>query len=231
MIRTSQSLLLAAGLLASGLLTMPGQARSQSLDSVSYSLGLLVGSNLASQGFDQLDPVSLAKGLTEVMEDGKARWNEETATIIVQAYLESREKLRYAEVIAQAEAFFMENGRRPGVRTRPSGLQYEILQSGEGPSPGLTDKVTTHYHGTLLNGEVFDSSVDRGEPVSFPVNGVIPGWTEALQLMKVGDKWRLFLPSELAYGSRGAGGVIGPFAPLIFEVELLEVTELPTEAR
>jgi FKBP-type peptidyl-prolyl cis-trans isomerase FklB len=218
-------------ILVFGLFVSSIPAQSQQLDSVSYSLGLLVGSNLANQGFDQLDPGSLAQGLTDVMKDGKARWNEEMATVMVQAYLESREKERHAETIALAKAFFAENGRRPGIRTRPSGLQYEILQSGEGPSPRLTDQVTTHYHGTLLNGEVFDSSVDRGEPVSFPVDGVISGWTEALQLMKVGDKWRLFLPSDLAYGSRGIGGVIGPFEPLVFEVELIEITPMSSESR
>ena len=120
-------------------------------------------------------------------------------------------------------AFLEENGRREGVVTLPSGLQYEILAEGDGATPGPTSMVTTHYHGTLIDGTVFDSSVQRGRPASFPVNGVIAGWTEALQLMQVGDKWRLFLPPELAYGDRGAGGAIGPGATLIFEVELLEV--------
>ena len=120
-------------------------------------------------------------------------------------------------------AFLEENGRREGVVTLPSGLQYEVLAEGDGATPGPTSMVTTHYHGTLIDGTVFDSSVQRGRPASFPVNGVIAGWTEALQLMQVGDKWRLFLPPELAYGDRGAGGAIGPGATLIFEVELLEV--------
>ena len=120
-------------------------------------------------------------------------------------------------------AFLAQNGQREGVVTLPSGLQYEVLAEGDGATPGPTSTVTTHYHGTLIDGTVFDSSVQRGRPASFPVNGVIAGWTEALQLMQVGDKWRLFLPPELAYGDRGAGGAIGPGATLIFEVELLEV--------
>ena len=120
-------------------------------------------------------------------------------------------------------AFLTQNGQRDGVVTLPSGLQYEVLAEGDGATPGPTSMVTTHYHGTLIDGTVFDSSVQRGQPASFPVNGVIAGWTEALQLMQVGDKWRLFLPPELAYGDRGAGGAIGPGATLIFEVELLEV--------
>ena len=120
-------------------------------------------------------------------------------------------------------AFLEQNGQREGVVTLPSGLQYEVLAEGDGASPGPTSTVTTHYHGTLIDGTVFDSSVQRGQPASFPVNRVIAGWTEALQLMQVGDKWRLYLPPELAYGDRGAGGAIGPGATLIFEVELLDV--------
>lgn len=119
--------------------------------------------------------------------------------------------------------FRAENAQREGVVTLPSGLQYEVLAEGDGASPGPTDRVVTHYHGTLIDGTVFDSSVERGQPATFPVNGVIAGWTEALQLMQVGDKWRLVLPPELAYGERGAGARIGPGATLVFEVELLEV--------
>ena len=120
-------------------------------------------------------------------------------------------------------AFLAENGNRAGVVTTASGLQYEVLTSGDGLTPGPTDRVTTHYHGTLIDGRVFDSSMQRGEPIEFPVNGVISGWTEALQLMRVGDRWKLYIPPELAYGKRGAGGVIGPDETLIFEVELLGV--------
>lgn len=199
--------------------------RAQSVDSLSYSLGLLVGNNLQDQGFDKVDVASLSRGLADAMADGQALWTPEKAAEVVQAWIDNRQRSQFTEVIARAEAFFAENKRRPGVTTLASGLQYEVIQSGSGPIPGIDDVVQTHYHGTLMNGEVFDSSVERGEPVSFPVNGVIPGWTEALQRMKVGDKWRLFLPSELAYGSSGVGGVIGPFEPLIFEVELLDILE------
>ena len=131
-----------------------------------------------------------------------------------------------ATVAAPADAgraFLAENGNRAGVVTTASGLQYEVLASGDGGTPGPTDRVTTHYHGTLIDGQVFDSSMQRGEPIEFPVNGVISGWTEALQLMRVGDRWKLYIPPELAYGKRGAGGVIGPDETLIFEVELLGV--------
>jgi len=121
--------------------------------------------------------------------------------------------------------FLAENKVKPGVVTLPDGLQYEILKAGDGPKPTLNSKVKTHYHGTLIDGTVFDSSVDRGEPISFPVSGVIKGWTEALQLMPVGSKWRLFIPSELAYGDRGAGPKIGPGSTLVFDVELLAIEQ------
>ena len=121
------------------------------------------------------------------------------------------------------ELFLAENGKKEGVKTTASGLQYKVVKSGSGKTPAVTDTVKVHYHGTLIDGTVFDSSVDRGEPVTFPVNGVIPGWTEALQLMKEGDKWQLVIPSKLAYGENGAGGKIGPNAVLQFDVELLGI--------
>jgi FKBP-type peptidyl-prolyl cis-trans isomerase FklB len=123
----------------------------------------------------------------------------------------------------EGEAFLAENAKKEGVVTLPSGLQYKIIQQGSGRKPKLTDEVTTHYRGTLLDGTEFDSSYKRGEPTSFPVNGVISGWTEALQLMPVGSKWQLFIPSNLAYGMRGAGGTIGPNAALIFDIELIAI--------
>jgi FKBP-type peptidyl-prolyl cis-trans isomerase FklB len=125
--------------------------------------------------------------------------------------------------VAQNKKFLEENKKAEGVTTLPSGLQYKVLKSGNGPTPAAEDTVRTHYKGTLIDGTVFDSSYDRGEPAEFPVGGVIKGWTEALQKMKVGDKWQLFIPSELAYGEAGAGGVIPPGATLIFEIELLDV--------
>ena len=125
----------------------------------------------------------------------------------------------------EGEKFLAENGKKEGVKTLKSGLQYKVLNKGDGATPKPTDQVTTHYHGTLIDGSVFDSSVERGEPATFGVNQVISGWTEALQLMKVGDKWRLFVPAEMAYGVRGAGAKIGPNATLVFEVELLKIVE------
>ncbi len=124
---------------------------------------------------------------------------------------------------SEGEKFLADNGRRKGVTTTASGLQYEVLKAAEGAKPTATDSVSVHYHGTLVSGKVFDSSVERGEPATFPVNGVIPGWTEALQLMPVGSKWKLFIPAKLAYGERGAGQDIGPNSTLVFEVELLKI--------
>jgi FKBP-type peptidyl-prolyl cis-trans isomerase FklB len=213
----TSSLIFALFILLSSSLT------AQKMDSVSYSLGLLVATNLQSQGFENLNANDLAKGMADALSGGETQWDAQKANQIVQSYVENKEKSKHTDIVAKAEVFFKENSKKEGVTTTASGLQYEIINSGDGPSPKLSDKVTTHYHGTLLNGEVFDSSVDRGQPASFPVNGVIAGWTEALQMMKVGDKWRLYVPSELAYGSRGAGAKIGPFTPLIFEVELISI--------
>lgn len=198
-------------------------SNAQQMDSLSYSLGILVGDNLSKQGFDKLDITSLAQGLEAAITKTDMKMDQATANQVVQQYMQKKDEAKFADAVASARAFFEGNAKKPGVISLPSGLQYEVLTSGTGASPGLTDKVTTHYHGTLLDGTVFDSSVDRGEPASFPVNGVIKGWTEALQLMKVGDKWRLYVPSDLAYGSRGAGAKIPPFTPLIFEVELLSI--------
>lgn len=128
-----------------------------------------------------------------------------------------------AENQKKGEQFLADNAKKEGVKTTASGLQYQVIKSGTGKTPGKKDTVKVHYHGTLVDGTVFDSSVDRGEPISFPVDGVIPGWTEALQLMKEGDKWKIFIPSNLAYGERGAGDKIGPNSALVFEVELLSV--------
>lgn len=146
------------------------------------------------------------------------------------AYMGEKQKVKDQEEKAKAgvnlekgKKFLEDNGKRKGVITLPSGLQYEILKEGNGPKPTATDKVTTHYHGTTIDGKVFDSSVERGQPAQFGVNQVIPGWTEALQLMPVGSKWKLFIPSNLAYGESGAGGAIGPNETLVFEVELISI--------
>lgn len=193
------------------------------MDSISYSLGILVAQNLKSQGFNQLDANSLAKGLSEGLNPAISTSDLEQANSIVQNYVMKQKEQAGGANLEAGRKFLAENGQRSGVVTLPSGLQYEVLKAGTGATPKATDKVTVHYHGTLLDGTVFDSSVQRNKPATFPVNGVIKGWTEALQLMKVGDKWKLFIPTELAYGSRGAGGDIGPNAALIFEVELIGV--------
>ncbi len=201
------------------------QKSKSTMDSVSYSLGVLVGQNLKNQGFEKLDANALSTGLQDAINGKPLAISAEVAGQLVNDYLEKSKKSQSASIIEEGQKFLAENGKKPGVVTLPSGLQYMIMKEGTGAMPKATDKVTTHYTGTLLNGEVFDSSVERGQPATFPVNGVIKGWTEALQLMKVGSKWKLFIPYDLAYGERGAGGQIKPYATLVFEVELLEIAQ------
>lgn len=195
---------------------------SSTIDSVSYGLGVAIGNNLKNSGFDSVKVEIMSQALKEVFE-GKATMKQEDADRIIQGYMAEKEKVKGQANVEKGKAFLEENKKKPGVQVTASGLQYSIIKAGTGPKPGLNDKVTTHYHGTLIDGTVFDSSVERGQPASFPVSGVIPGWTEALQMMPVGSKWKLVLPSELAYGERGAGGKIGPNSVLVFEVELLSI--------
>ncbi|MFN5357182.1 MAG: FKBP-type peptidyl-prolyl cis-trans isomerase [Bacteroidota bacterium] len=192
------------------------------MDSVSYGLGVAIGNNLKGSGFDSLKIEILAQALTDVYA-GNATMKQEDADRIIQGFMMEKERAKGSENLNKGQAFLEENKSKSGVKVTASGLQYIVMKEGNGAKPGLNDKVTTHYHGTLTDGTVFDSSVERGQPASFPVSGVIPGWTEALQLMSVGSKWKLFLPSNLAYGERGAGGKIGPNAVLVFEVELLSI--------
>jgi FKBP-type peptidyl-prolyl cis-trans isomerase FklB len=199
------------------------QENSKDLDSLSYSLGILIASNLKDQGFDVLDSESFTKALKDVLQEEDFLIELEEANQLVSQYLQSK-TIKANEIAQQREMdFFEENASRKGVITTDSGLQYEIIETGQGNTPGQEDKVTVHYTGTLLDGRKFDSSRDRGQPATFPVNGVIPGWTEVLQLMKEGDRWRVFIPFQLAYGERGAGDVIPPFATLVFDVELISV--------
>ncbi len=193
------------------------------VDSVSYGIGNTIGRNLKKDGLDSIDVDLLSKGIHDAFEDKEAMITPEAAQTVIQSYVSGIQAKKQEANVANGKKFLEENGKKPGVVTLPSGLQYQVMKEGTGPKPGPEDEVTTHYHGTLLNGKVFDSSVDRGQPVSFAVNGVIPGWTEALQLMPVGSKWKLFVPSNLAYGERGAGGDIGPNETLIFEVELISI--------
>ena len=193
------------------------------IDSVSYSLGISVANNLKSSGFESIETQALASAFSDVFEGNEVKINEEDANMLIQEYFVELSQKKSQEAISAGQAFLDENGKKEGVTTTASGLQYEVLTNGTGATPVETDQVTVHYHGTLVDGTVFDSSVERGQPATFPVNGVIPGWVEALQLMNVGSKYKLYIPSDLAYGERGAGGSIGPNETLIFEVELLSI--------
>ena len=199
-------------------------------DRLSYALGLSMGNNFRSSGIESIQVQDFADGVAAVFygEEPKMSYNEAKATI--QEFFTELQKKQEAAAAAMADVnakagqeFLDANGKRIEVKTLPSGLQYEILEAGEGESPKAGDTVKVHYTGKLIDGTVFDSSVDRGEPATFGVTQVIPGWVEALQLMKPGAKWRLFIPSQLAYGPQGAGGIIGPNQTLIFDVELIEV--------
>ena len=198
-------------------------------EKISYSIGMDIGGNL-KRGSVEVDPDLLAKGLKDSYGGGKTILTEDEARKTIADFqktlmakqAETMQKLSEKNK-ADGEKFLAENAKKEGVKTLPSGLQYREITPGKGKSPKDTDTVSTHYKGTLIDGTEFDSSYKRGEPVTFPVSGVIAGWTEALQLMKEGAKWQLFIPSNLAYGDRGAGREIGPNATLIFEVELISV--------
>ena len=193
------------------------------LDSVSYSLGVNIGENIKTQ-FEDINLDNFEAGIKDVLEkDVEAKISDNQAQAIIQSYFSKKQQKQSESVIEEGINFLSENGKREGVITLASGLQYEVINDGTGPKPTIEDNVTTHYHGTLIDGTVFDSSVDRGEPASFPVGGVIKGWTEALQLMTVGSKWKLYVPYDLAYGERGAGPQIGPYSTLIFDVELISI--------
>jgi FKBP-type peptidyl-prolyl cis-trans isomerase FklB len=198
-------------------------------EKASYAMGMNFGAGLRKQSID-IDPAILARGLRDAFSNGKTLMTEDEARAIL-TQLQSDLRKKQQDLAQQAGdankkegmAFLAANKTKDGIVTLPSGLQYKVLQAGAGPKPAPTDTVVCNYRGTLLDNTEFDSSYKRGQPATFPVNGVIKGWTEALQLMPVGSKWQLFIPSELAYGERGAGGQIGPNATLIFEVELLSI--------
>jgi FKBP-type peptidyl-prolyl cis-trans isomerase FklB len=193
------------------------------MDSISYGLGVLIGKNLKSQGFTDLNIAEFTKGFEDMLKGNALKITPEQANDMVSMYAQQAQQGAGKVNLEAGQKFLADNKVRPGIITLPSGLQYEIIKDGTGASPKATDKVTTHYHGTLIDGKVFDSSVQRGEPIEFPVNGVIRGWTEALQLMKVGSKWKLYIPYNLAYGERGAGAEIKPYSALVFDVELLKI--------
>ena len=192
----------------------------------SYGIGYQMGEQLASNPFDGLDVETVLAGLT----DGFSRVQPQVdnndlraAFTEIHERMEAAKKEQFAGAVEEGTKFLAENAQREEIVTTDSGLQYEILTAGSGDKPTAASTVRTHYHGTLINGDVFDSSYERGEPAEFPVGGVIKGWTEALQMMPVGSKWRLYVPHDLAYGEQGAGGAIGPFSTLVFDVELLEI--------
>jgi len=199
-------------------------------DSVSYALGVLIGENNKQQmkgapGVDQLNKEILVAAFQKAFKGDSVQIKPAKANGMIQAFFAEVSKKEGAVNIKAGEDFLAANKSKTGVVTLPSGLQYEILKAGTGPKPTAEDQVKCHYHGTTIDGKVFDSSVDRGEPATFTVNQVIPGWTEALLLMPVGSKWKLYIPSALAYGEKGAGANIKPNSTLIFEVELLEIVK------
>lgn len=203
---------------------------NQDLDRISYALGLSMGNNFRNSGIKTINVSDFADGVAAVFEGAKPKMSYDEAKEEIRIFFQAMEVEQRAaaqkmgEVNAAAgKAFLEENGKRVEVNVTPSGLQYEVLEEGTGKQPSAGDNVTVHYTGKLIDGTVFDSSVDRGAPATFGVTQVIPGWVEALQMMKEGAKWRLFIPSNLAYGPNGAGNIIGPNSTLIFDVELIKV--------
>lgn len=193
------------------------------MDKLSYALGLSMGNNFKSSGIDKINVDDFTRGVQAVFEGTKPEMSYDEAKQVINDYF-TRLQAEVEERNLQAgEAFLAENKKRPGVVTLPSGLQYEVITEGKGRRPSATQQVQCHYHGTLIDGTVFDSSVQRGTPAVFGVNQVIAGWVEALQLMPEGSKWKLYIPANLAYGKRGAGNSIGPNTALIFEVELIKI--------
>lgn len=209
--------------------TLNAQKLKTKTDSVSYALGVTLGAQLKISQIksEDLNLKLLTKGIELQLNEKDLKISaEDCHTIVMDFFMAAKDEANSAEkevMLAKEKAFLEENIKREGVKTTESGLQYEILVEGTGAIPGPTDKVKVHYTGTLLDGTVFDSSVERGEPIVFGVNQVIKGWTEALQLMKEGAKWKLFIPHDLAYGARGAGQLIKPYSTLIFEVELISI--------
>ncbi len=193
---------------------------------VSYGVGRQMGEQLASNPFDGVDADAVAQGVLDALNGRESQVPraalEEDFRIVGTRMQEKQEQQSKAQAKV-GEMFLAENAKKEGITVTASGLQYEIITEGTGEKPTASSRVKTHYHGTLIDGTVFDSSVERGSPIDFPVNGVIAGWTEALQLMPVGSKWRLYIPHNLAYGERGAGASIAPFSALIFDVELLDI--------
>lgn len=200
------------------------------MDKLSYALGLGIGRQLSQMGANDLNAADFAQAVKDMIDGKEPQVPAAEAQQIVEDFFQKQEEKQRAEAAekykgakSEGEKYLSENAKKEGVTTLPSGLQYQVLKEGNGKSPKATDKVVCHYEGMLVDGTMFDSSIQRGEPATFPLNGVIAGWTEGLQLMKEGAKYRFFIPYQLGYGERGAGASIPPFAALVFDVELIEV--------
>ena len=213
----------------SALLSCEGQKGKSSVslktssDSVAYSIGVSIGANMKKDGLDSLDLNIMKEGISSAMKGDSLLINTPQCQGIIQAYLSTKQKVKGDANLDAGKKFLAENKTKQGVKVLPDGLQYIVIKEGTGSKPTANDTVSVNYHGTLIDGTVFDSSVERGEPAEFPVGAVIKGWTEALQLMSVGSKYKLFIPADLAYGDRAAGPKISANSTLIFEVELLKI--------
>ena len=197
---------------------------TEEVKAVSYCVGMSIAGSLMEQNLSGIDTSVLAEAISDAFEGKEMKYTPEMANTIIQNYLQVATEQEFAQNKTLDEAFLHENAAKEGVHSTATGLQYEVVTAGNGAKPAATDTVTVHYHGTLTDGTVFDSSVHRGQPATFGVSQVIPGWTEALQLMSVGSKYRLYIPQELAYGAHPhPGGPIKPYSALIFDVELLEI--------
>ena len=193
------------------------------MNKVSYALGLSIGQNFRASGFDEINLDDFLSGVRDVLEGSEPQMSYDEAKVVINDYFQEVRRKAVEQNKEAGEEFLKINGHKTGVVTLPSGLQYEVIKMGDGEKPVLTDTVECHYHGTLINGQVFDSSMDRGQTAKFPLQGVIKGWTEILQLMPVGSKWKVTIPSDLAYGDRGAGEMIQPGSTLIFIIELIAI--------
>ena len=202
---------------------MTEQKITGELNRFSYALGMSVASNLIKSGVKKINPETFLQAINDTFTGEMPKMMPEEANKILEEFMQKANQGEAKNNLEEGIKFLAENKDKEGVIELPSGLQYKVVEEGDGDLPTPESEVKCHYHGTLTDGTVFDSSVERGDPAVFPVNAVIPGWVEALQLMPVGSKWRLFIPPELAYGEQGAGGVIGPNSTLIFNLELLEI--------